>query len=302
MSEPIFVVGCPRSGTTLVRNILNSHSKVWIAPETSYLFRLHQILWLFGDLNKTKNREIFFKAVYRIKRIKDWKKKGLKLVLSNTGEKQSQLVNLTGLIQDFYECELENQHKQIWGDKTPANLFQYWWIKDMFPNAKFVVVERNVFDTARSLNKADFGGCGEEYHVKQALEYHAFRRFLQGKQEDFYKIQYEDLCCNPKQEIKKLCKYCGIRFQKRMLTDHTKQKVNHFTSKLYGKPISTDSIKWGKYPAINDDKAWDYVNNNKFKVWWQGYNRFFNKKYLENYWDFFKFVLFIINEKLKWKN
>ena len=52
---PIFIVGCFRSGTTLLRIILNSHPEIWIPEETGYLPHIYEKLATYGNLSNKNN-------------------------------------------------------------------------------------------------------------------------------------------------------------------------------------------------------------------------------------------------------
>ena len=53
--QPIFIVGCERSGTTMLRLLLNEHSNIALPPQTKFSRKLYKRRMLFGDLNNGKN-------------------------------------------------------------------------------------------------------------------------------------------------------------------------------------------------------------------------------------------------------
>ena len=118
-NRPIFIVGCERSGTTMLRLILCSHKNIAIPPQTKYIKKLYKRRFLFGDLSKEKNRN----------KLKNW--------FSNNHDKKTKLIDMD-IGKNDIQNELEvagntigsylatilklysqNNNKVRWGDKHP---------------------------------------------------------------------------------------------------------------------------------------------------------------------------------------
>ncbi|ACK72961.1 hypothetical protein PCC7424_4599 [Gloeothece citriformis PCC 7424] len=146
--HPIFIVGTPRSGTTLMQNILNKHSDLYIASETHY----------FSDLRKKiNNGEQKLLTAKEIKLCEDYflglthKWYGAKCDPEQgwmNRLKLRELANRIGLGTDAYfeaYCRLcaEKEHKKKWGEKTPRHIFEISTILDIYPQAKIICMIRH---------------------------------------------------------------------------------------------------------------------------------------------------------------
>ena len=154
MDEPIFVVGVPRSGTTLLRMMLNSHSRIAIAPETHF-FRL---FWAnrhkYGDLNKDNNFQKLWNDLTKCKYFGDLKLKNVQKIYEDLfNGKRSYKAIFTKLIKEY----AKQHNKTRWGEKTPGHLEYIKTILSFYPHAKMIHIIRDPRDVALSLKKVPWG-------------------------------------------------------------------------------------------------------------------------------------------------
>ena len=225
---PIFVLGMPRSGTTLVEQILASHSDVFGAGE----------------------REEFRRCLH--------------VVRAESGREEDFLEALSALEPDNWtrlgESYLQALHmvapdaRRI-TDKMPANFLYLGFIHLALPEAKIVHCVRNPVDTCLSCFKADFvspqpfaydlaelGLCFRDYR-RLMDHWHAA---LPGKILD---IGYEDLVANQERETRRLLEYCGLAWEDACLSFHaTERPVLTASNAQVRKPLYRDSIdRWRRY-------------------------------------------------------
>lgn len=250
--DPFFIIGSGRSGNTLLRAILTSHSKISIPPES---FVLGQIIKKWSYLNYL-----------------DWEE----LVKLTIGEFESHPrfftwdTDLSNLYTKLYSMNIENQtlakiideiyttyskskfpNSAIWGDKTPLNTENIFWISKLYPNAKYIHIIRDGRDVINSYLNANFFK-GDIYDACEEWEGRVSNAKKFGKQNtnQYLEIKYENLVISPKKEIIKVCKFLNINFEDDMI-DHTKTstklgdvtKMKHHAKVM--KPIDSSSI--GKY-------------------------------------------------------
>lgn len=192
----IFIVGMPRSGTTLIHQIISSHSKVFGAGELSIL------LDFFSD--------------------KIFDSKFLKNFFDNDKSNQSFRNNIA---QELLNLFKENDKNKIILDKAPLNFFWIGFIKILFPNAKIIHANRNLQDIALSIYRNTFDGFSlpwsynQEHLIKFIDMYQDLMKYWNDKlQDQIYLCSYENLVDNPNDEIRKLIKFCNLDWEDNCLS------------------------------------------------------------------------------------
>ena len=191
----IFIVGLPRSGTTLLHQIIGAHSNVFAADES---------IILEGIFNRKFENTSAIKQLFKI----DLKDKNIKL-------------NLYNLIKQNYKMHHSNK---IILDKLPFNFKWLGFIKFFFPNSKVIHCNRNVRDTALSIYKNLFEGPtmgwtnNQEYLLRYIYLYQDLMQFWKEKLGNFiYEINYETLVNNQTEETKKVLDFCNLDFENNCL-------------------------------------------------------------------------------------
>lgn len=215
---PLFLVGMPRSGTKLVRELLNQHSRVGIAPiETQFLPRAIERLGPqpeFDDQDLSLLRRIVEDSTFL------WN-------LTNRGIEYDIAELLTGReIPDWTSCARrlilgalpEGHHLEVWGDKTPAYLAHIPLLHRTFPSARFIHLVRDPRDRSLSVRRTwgkDILRAADrwETNVMEA------RQFGENHDEvNLLEIRYEDLLEDPEGTLRTVCDYLSVRFEEEMLT------------------------------------------------------------------------------------
>ena len=224
---PIFILGMPRSGTTLTEQIIASHPDAHGAGELPDLMRL---------ANQPNG----------------WESDGYPAVLNGFGSDHLKLMGekyIAGLI------ERAPGSKHI-TDKMPANFNCVGLIHLMMPNAKIVHVKRNPIDTclsgfSRLFNKTqnhsyDLSEMGRYYRNYYDLMAH-WKEVLPEK--SYYEIQYEELVADTENQAKALIKYCGMPWNETCLEFHkTERSIRTASVTQVRQPIYTSSVeRWRSY-------------------------------------------------------
>ena len=187
----IFIVGLPRSGTSLIHQILSSHNEIKGLGESKILnsFFNHKIL-----------EEDFLKKLNE----KNYQNRKLFSEISQ---------NLGSL----YEKNSENK---IILDKSPFNFFWIGFIKLIFPGAKIILASRNIEDNCFSIYKSLFGQNGVlwSYNINNIVKfiniYKELKDFwLKYFPKYIYEMNYEKLVNNQEIESKKLIKFFELELQ-----------------------------------------------------------------------------------------
>ncbi len=223
---PIFVTGIPRSGTTLVEQIIASHSRVTGGGELSYAFGALNAVTV--DMEKRDQREF-----------------------SLTDD---QLAEIGRDIQARMQDEFPLADRIT--DKGLGTYEMIGPIKAIFPNAHIVVVRRDPRDTLLSMYKNQFQE-GRHLYTNSLRDLAVFYRcfleiveFWRKKMPDgFYEIEYEALVADPETETRKLIDYCDLEWEDQCLAFHeNKRRVKTLSVHQVRQPLYASSTKaWQRY-------------------------------------------------------
>ncbi len=228
-TAPIFVVGHPRSGTTLLRLILNAHSRIVIPPEAHVVSFLRRCESKFGPLVNEANRRRIVERLVAKRRMQEW---GLdpEAMYSRCMEAEPQTPG--GLFAALMSLWAEKEHKPRWGEKTPGT---YRFLSDVngwFPDCQVIHIVRDGRDVAVSCLTppfADLYDKGNVYEVAVRWRHaiHCCRRARRTLGPSrFLEIRYEDLTTDPEGVVRKLCAFLGEAFEEGML-DYHKSATTH---------------------------------------------------------------------------
>lgn len=207
-AAPIFVVGHPRSGTTLVQQILSAHNDVWSGPETFVFARLKRH---DGKLNPTDLLHL----------MRRWKKLDGDVVpeatrtalLEQAEAGQLSMKSLVLSVMNALKPESSTAHR--WLEKTPDHVFYLNEIWQTFPDARVINVLRDPRAVASS-PKA-FGRAPSDLRRLMVLSRFAARwlRAVESYEqhqhdERIISVRYEDLIAAPEQELQRLAAHIGI--------------------------------------------------------------------------------------------
>jgi len=227
-NRPIFIVGMPRSGTSLVEKIIASHSDVYGAGELEYMFALGTSHFL----GKSNNFE------YR--------------PLGSYAQTTFEVVGKTYLEQISL---LNNQANRV-TDKMPFNMMMIGLIRIALPNAKIIHCVRSAKDTCLSIFKQNFttGNYRFAYDLKTVAQFHnQYRKLMRHWHESMpgtiHDISYESLTQNPEYEIRELLSACDLEFQESCLHfEKTDALVRTASAFQVRQPMYTSSVGlWEKY-------------------------------------------------------
>ena len=223
----IFIVGMPRSGTTLTEQILASHPKVYGAGELKYLANIYNSA--FASFSKDKLQD-------KLQRI--------------TESELSTLGN--DYLNSIKENTNDNQHIT---NKMPYNFRRIGFIKLLFPNAKVIHCQRNPLDNCASLfnhyfeegqeYSYDLNELGQYYNLYQDLMQH-WHQVLPGF---IYDLSYESLVADTEGKVRALLEYCELPWDDACLEFHkNKRAVQTASATQVRQPIYKGSIeRWKNY-------------------------------------------------------
>lgn len=235
-----FISGSNRSGTTLLSNILDAHSKLLSCPESSFL--LCQKSFLTSNKKWTKRRiQYGLKYLWIRKRAMRgmWKQdlESLqRVMLSNT--KQMSAQNYIKMIYSSYKSCQNISEVEYFVDKNPGYVWELEKLKDIFPNAKFIFIVRNYKDRMASFKKLKKFGVINAFLVR-GLNWRNHQEQIFNFMENCDQaiiINYESLVTNLSVELKRICEFLSIDFDEKLLTHY---EANVF--QIRDEDLKTDS-------------------------------------------------------------
>ncbi len=211
----IFIVGMPRSGTTLTEQIISSHKNVYGAGELMFLSDM--IKEEFFEKNK-KN--------YNLEKFKDL---------------QNEYLDKISLI--------DSSNKSL-TDKAPLNFRWIGFINIIFPNSKIINCKRNSLDNCWSIYKNNFdAGLNFSFNLNDLGKFYNLYEDLMNfwklkYSKSIYDLEYEKLINNQESEIKKVLEFCELEWDPSCLKHYNNNRLIKTVSTVQArKPIYKTSIK-----------------------------------------------------------
>lgn len=255
-NEVVFIVGCARTGSTLLRDILNRSDQICLTTETHYLRRMSSVgLWKriknFGDLQDDRNAEqlvaYWYAAYDRGERnYWSWLRKHVdqqhftqRLLATDRSERAI----FTMLMQVYAETKCGAiTPNMVLGEKTPTHLYYVPTLLEWYPQAKIIHTfrdPRGIFVStlkrmqsgkwgfknklpsvpARLLNPFDIPSA--MLHTTKgwldAVRLHAAYKQMYGAQ--YHLVRFEDLVVNPQEHVRQVCSFLNVPFDATMVAD-----------------------------------------------------------------------------------
>lgn len=237
VNPPFFIIGNPRSGTTLLRLMLTNHSRIVVPPECGFA------VWLYPKFSNWDERARhepdliprFAQQVAASRKFETW----------NLSEDEVRSTLLQARPRDYaeavdavYRLYARSIDREIdtWGDKNNFYLEHIALIRELFPSCRFVHIVRDGRDVACSYREltarlihskyspdlpADISEIAEEWTSN--LE--TIRRSLNAVETDaVHELRYEDLIRNPEDALRELCAFLGQSFDAGMLNYHERNR------------------------------------------------------------------------------
>jgi Flp pilus assembly protein TadD len=228
-TTPVFIVGMPRSGTTLVEQILSSHPGVYGAGELDAVSRVAGAI-----LVMTPDRAGYPSGLPQLEP-RDLEELG-RLYVSSVSKLAPDAARLT--------------------DKMPANFHYVGLIHLMLPHARIIHCKRDPADTCLSCYSTHFGGSlrwsydledlGRYYRAYARLMAHWRRVLPEGR---MLEVQYEDVVVDLEREARRLVEHCGLEWNDACLAFHKNERPVHTASLAQvRRPLYASSVgRWRGY-------------------------------------------------------
>jgi len=222
-SEPVFVVGLGRSGTTMLRLMLHGHPSIAMLSETWFGPRVWERRWAFpmySSVEPFQSRllNVFIGLLQKHSDFPiDFEEYRNRVAAARP--------SLSQLLTQLGELWREASGKPRWGEKTPVHIRYVDVLARMYPNLAVLHIIRDPRDVAASLSQAEFAECGDA--VSFALEWIEnleLEERLAGLDPNLndriLRVRYEDLVVEPSHTLRSICRHIGEDFEPEMLAFH----------------------------------------------------------------------------------
>lgn len=248
MSAPVVVLGVSRSGTTLLKAMLDAHSQLAI-PSESYF-----IPQLWDRHGERPGRERFLADLTRLERLRKWG-----IDFDDVARRLPAQPTFSEAIDAIYRSYAETRGKPCYGDKTPLYMQHLDVLDRAFPGARYVHIVRDGrdaclsflamrrkprFNIARPRGLADFA-CAWRREVRAA------RRF--GRARTYAELRYEELVTEPEARLRELCAFLDLDYEPRMLQYYREDNPQLYADHpRLAQPPVRDARSWRRQMAHRD--------------------------------------------------
>lgn len=269
MSERmIFIIGSPRSGSTLLERMVSSHSKVLGGPEPHLLTPLAHLGFY----------ETVDKASYDHLRAVDAQRE---FVATLPHGEEDYLEALRAYCYTLYGRRLEHAEEERVLDKTPAYALVLPFISKVFPKAKYIMLTRHPGAIFASYADSFFEGdwdAAHDYNPIVERYVPAMARFLRQGGVPMVHVQYEQLVQDPEHQMKRVCDTLELEFDPGMIEYGAKKPQQKGLGDPIGvsqhkRPVTSSINKWVT-PVLADPhkeqllrKMIEFCDPNDLEIW-----------------------------------
>ena len=233
-TKMLLVLGMPRSGTTLLEQILGAHSQVGncgesLAMSNALTIGVRQLGGVVesGEHSAIRNLRHFTPAIFK--------------------NVQSRYLNYQHILSK----------DPVFSDKQLALVDFVGLMVNLFPNARVVYIERDPLDNCVSLMQRDFKNApysNDPLHIVQEGEFYKKRMayWMTLFPDKIYSLKYEELVSDPDSQFPKLIKACGLDWEPEILNFHERQNsVRTPSASQVRAKLNTDAVeKWRQYERL----------------------------------------------------
>jgi hypothetical protein len=230
--QPIFVVGAPRSGTTLLRLMLDCHPRISIPDES------HFVVGLAARRLRLRNRPaVALERILVHRRFRHWQ---LDEAAVRAAFAARQPATFADVVRVVFECEAAAHGKARWGDKTPTYVADISLLARLFPDAMFLHIIRDGREVAASMAERGWGrpsAVSAAYWWRRLVRTGRAAGHALGP-DRYLEVRHEALAANPGHQLRTVCAFLGEDYDDAMLRypEAAAVRVRRGTGDLVARP------------------------------------------------------------------
>ena len=252
---PVFIVGHGRSGTTLLRMMLSAHPKIFISSEGAYICPLRSQISAYGDLRDPRNLTKLHNDLYPwLEAVNFLNPPGVQDVIEwvdRFGCDERSLITFYGT---WEARTLGRDNLTWWGDNEPSHVFNIPYLKEVFPNSRFILMIRDPRDVY-----ASFKTAWPDAHTAESLAMLWERCFLDGALAALrlgsgvvQQVMYEHLVMNAEVQLKEICRFLKVEYTDAVLNFHELEPAKNLSQvehhRNVARPLFRSSV--GRYRHV----------------------------------------------------
>ncbi len=259
----VLIIGRPRSGTTLLRTMLDAHPNIKIPLESPFIKNFYPV---YGSkISWTKEElTVFYNKLVKQPQFNLWTvdNESLKRKLLNA-EGKTTFGELCKIIYAENISFYDKEEIKILADKNPPYTLYIPTLLETFPEARFIYITRDYRDNILSMLNVDFE---RPWIASLAYRWKYYnKKFLKAQKKNpdrFFVIKYEDLVTNPEKHLTDICIFLNISYSPKMLNFQSKEKeildiypkelIEHYHKSLF-EPISPKKVDQWKIKMRDSD-------------------------------------------------
>jgi len=220
----IIIGGSPSTGSSLLVQMLNRHSKIASGSE-SYLF-IHPKL--ISNWQQNKKHILHSSRVNGLKSVGWLMINGVFLLNEDYGwdvKSIQQLVeqsdSFESFAQAYYQKSMQRNGKTIWIEKTPSNVNSFPTFLEENPKNKTIQITRNPYDTIASV----VGRGHSEWYAVGAYVVNTAMALRVAERSNYHQLSYESLINSTEETLEALCQFIGVKFEPQMIPREASAKA-----------------------------------------------------------------------------
>ncbi len=252
---PIFIVGSPRSGTTLLRNLLNRHPRIAICRETQFNHYIYSRRKAFGDLRNETNRRRLVKEYLATSRMRrsGIETAGLEERLLRDGTSYASL--FAALLVHFAESE----GKQRCGEKTPQHALLTETLCEWYPGASIIHLVRDPREVVASLQRVPWASNSVVVNTRTWIQCNLAARKSSHRPE-YLMVRYQDLVSRPEEELVRICGHLHEDYSPSMLVPDERPIAYSSWSQRAKAAVTSERLgKWQEQLTQQDVELIEWV-------------------------------------------
>jgi Sulfotransferase family len=254
---PVLVLGVSRSGTTLLKEMLDQHPCLAIPPESYFIPQL------WDRHGERPDPQRFASDIGRLARVREWG-----VTPADVRERISDQPVFADAIQAVYRAYADRRGKPRFGDKTPAYMQRLDVLERAFPGAHYVHLVRDGRDAGLSFiemrRRPRFNWSRPRglaaFAAQWRREVEGARRFGRERAAGrYHELRYEDLLADPELTLRQVCGFLGLEFDPEMLRYHRSQGARALPDHPRLMQPPTSGRRWQEQMAPDDAECFEAI-------------------------------------------